>query len=362
MEKKLFVIACGGTGGHVSPGIAVGQRLMANGHRCVLLISQKTVDRQLCAAYPMFQIIAMPGIGLTVGRWAWFRCCLAAVKNVLQAWRLLRSMRADAVIGFGGFSNVGVVVAAALLRKPCVLHEANRVMGRTVRWLGICATRLYVPQQVICGRFWKKLLGSKMQTCGFPLRQEMHKVDRSEAKRHLGFDASRPLLVVMGGSQGARALTQWVVDHADTLLERNIQVLCLTGLQAVIPETAPLGCKFLSFSDRMAWVYSAADLMVCRAGAGTIAELIRCETPSILVPFPQAADGHQLANARALQQQGGCEILKQTHMDQLWERVVSLLSGPHQLQTYAQALRRMDTTDWADWLAKAVVTLEDHFS
>lgn len=456
IQSKHFLIACGGTGGHLSPGIAVAQELTARGHRCKLLISEKRVDQTLCGAYPELTFIPLPGIGFSGKISNLPRCFLAAFKNIAQSFRLLRQTRADAVIGFGGFTNVGIVLAAKFLRKPCFLHEANRIPGRAVRTLGRWATTVYVPE------IFQKQQHLRMKICGFPIRREFQKIDKIVAKQRLGFDPKKPLLVVVGGSQGARVLTQWARKHSGDFKKRDIQLLCLTGVRnniegvadtevgcasvsemtkkcgnkvgqrtkavasaikletdnsgaiqktAVIPEggdgawrnetvasevnfsdtandknkafelktehvakkehpsselsdtlssAKPFvsvglegsSVRFIPFCHQMHIVYSAADAVIGRAGAGTIAELTVCETPSILVPLPTSADGHQRANAHAFEQQGGCVCLEQNDLPKLWGKTLELLLNKEKREAISERLRELHYED----ATKAMVT------
>lgn len=447
VQPKHFLIACGGTGGHLSPGIAVAQELTARGHRCKLLISEKRVDQTLCRAYPGLTFIPLSGVGFSGKLLALPRCLWATFKNILQSFRLLRQSKADAVIGFGGFTNVGIVLAAKFLRKPCFLHEANRIPGRAVRLLGRWATTVYVPE------IFQKQQHLRLKVCGFPIRREFQKIDKTIAKQNLGFDPSKPLSVIVGGSQGARALTRWTEEHIEDFKKQNFQVLCLTGVQnndegatetgcasvsemtrkcgdkagqrtkavaspikpetdnggaiqktAVIPErggavrrnetvasevnfsgtagdksktfglktehianestssvlsdarssfaepSVPVGLeepsvRFIPFCRKMHIVYSAADAVIGRAGAGTIAELTYCKTPSILIPLPTSADGHQLANARAFEHRGGCVCLEQNELPKLWEKVLELLLSKEKRSEMSERLRELHPED-----------------
>ena len=345
-QPKHFLIACGGTGGHLSPGIAVAQELTARGHRCKLLISEKRVDQALCGAYPELTFIPLSGVGFSKKLSNLPRCLWAAFKNIVQSFRLLCRTRADAAIGFGGFTNVGIILAAKFLRKPCFLHEANRIPGRAVRTLGRWATTVYVPE-VFSGQ--PQL---KQKPCGFPIRREFKKLDKAVAKKEFGFDPKKLLLVIVGGSQGARVLTQWAREHIEDFKRHNLQLLCLTGMRndgegAADAESiaSDPSVRFIPFCHQMHIVYSAADLVIGRAGAGTIAELTVCETPSILIPLPTSADGHQLANARAFEQQGGCICLAQSDLTKLWGKALELLSNKEKRSEISERLRELHRED-----------------
>ena len=346
IQPKHFLIACGGTGGHLSPGIAVAQELTARGHVCELLISEKRVDQTLCRAYPELTFIPLSGIGFSKKISNLPRCLWATFKNILQSFRLLRQTKADALIGFGGFTNVGIILAAKFLRKPCFLHEANRIPGRAVRTLGRWATTVYVPE------IFPNQPQLKQKPCGFPIRREFQKIDKTVAKQQLGFDPKKLLLLVVGGSQGARVLTQWAREYSVDFKQHDIQLLCLTGVmnggentEVTASFASDLSFRFIPFCHQMHVVYSAADLVIGRAGAGTIAELMHCETPSILIPFPASADGHQRANARAFEQQGGCVCLEQNDLPKLWGKALELFSDKEKRFEMSERLRELHPED-----------------
>ena len=172
------------------------------------------------------------------------------------------------------------------------------------------------------------LSGPRVRPGGFPLRAEMRPVDRAAARRALGFPAEGRLLLVVGGSQGAAALNRWAEQLAPELAAQGCHLLCLTGPGGA-ERTDAHGAgvaRYLPFCDRMAEAYSAADLAVSRAGAGTLAELAACGTPAVLVPYPRAADDHQTANARAREAAGGAVLVRESELGGLRDRVDRLLS------------------------------------
>ena len=337
---KTFVIACGGTGGHLSPGIAIAEELMSRGHKCILIISHKHVDQKLCAAYPQIPFIQFPGIGFSKKIYIWPKFFYLLGKNFIKALRLLKSIKADAVIGFGGFTNMGVMLAAAFLHKPCFLHEANQKVGKAIRTLGPIATKIYLPD----GVFLKNVLAQKISYMGFPLRREIQKINKLVAREKLGINSKKKLIVFTGGSQGAKIFNQWVLENFESLFQYNINVICLTGVgnQKQVIERNTCKLSFMPFSQEMHILFSAADLVVSRAGAGTIAELTQCETPSILIPYPFAAENHQLANALAFEQSGGCLVLEQKQMYQLKDEIMRLLSETELLHDMSFNLHQLN--------------------
>ncbi|MEY4941660.1 MAG: hypothetical protein RIQ93_3395, partial [Verrucomicrobiota bacterium] len=172
----------------------------------------------------------------------------------------------------------------------------------------------------------------------------------------LGLDPRQRVLVLLGGSQGSGALNDWVRRQFPLLAAEGIQVYCVMGMSKGREEVvegrtktgAPVRAVFAAFSDHMADLLSSADLVVSRAGAGTLAELIRCETPAILVPFPEAADDHQRANAEYFERQGGGVVVEQTHLDRLGAEVLAIIFDDWFLRKFHGNLRRMDRTNSLD--------------
>jgi UDP-N-acetylglucosamine--N-acetylmuramyl-(pentapeptide) pyrophosphoryl-undecaprenol N-acetylglucosamine transferase len=349
-----FLIACGGTGGHLSPGIALAEGLNARGHETRLLISRKRVDARLIAKYPQLRFDCIPGAPFSLRPVGLARFCWQQAAALGFSARLIRAWRPDLITGFGGFTTAGLIVVAALFRRPVALHEANRVPGRAIRVLGGLARRLYLPP----GVHLKRVRLAGVRYVGLPVRREIVALPRETAQIRLGFDPAQKLLVILGGSQGASALNQWVRDRLERLAAEGIQVCCVTGLDKGGDEVGArqsnggraVKAVFLPFCDDVATLLSAADLVVSRAGAGTIAELIRCATPAILVPFPQAADNHQWANARSFEQQGGGIVLDQQNLGDLDREVREVIFNDSLLHKFRENLRRMDRANSLDFI------------
>ncbi len=355
-----FLISCGGTGGHLSPGIALAEGLRAQGHESVLLISLKKVDARLSEKYPQLRFERMPGTGFSWRPLALLRCIVSQTQAFWFCWRLLRRTRPEAVVGFGGFTSAPVVLAAAVAGVPAALHESNRVPGLAIRTLGRLARRVYLPPGIRI----RSIRAAATRHVGLPVRREIVRQPQAAARAALGLDPHQRLLVVLGGSQGASSLNDWAREQLATFALEGIQVYVVTGLGkgregAVELKTktgAPIRAVFVPFSDRMAELMSAADLVVSRAGAGTLAELIRCETPAILVPYPQAADDHQRANAAYFERQGGGIVVAQPQLGQLRAEVLDVIFNDWLLRKFRGNLQRMDR---ANSLALMLSDLED---
>jgi UDP-N-acetylglucosamine--N-acetylmuramyl-(pentapeptide) pyrophosphoryl-undecaprenol N-acetylglucosamine transferase len=341
-----FLISCGGTGGHLSPGISLAEGLAARGHESVLLVSQKKVDARLLEKYPQLRFERMPGTGFAWHPLKLARCLGSQLRAVFFCLRLLRETKPDGIVGFGGFTSAPVVLAGWLGSVPVALHESNRVPGMAIRTLGRFAQRVYLPPGIRV----PSIRPAATRHVGLPVRREIVRQSPAAARTALGLDPNLRTLVILGGSQGASALNDWVRDRLEFFASEGIQVYCVTGLgkgrdgivELKTKTGAPVRSVFVPFSDRMAELMSAADLVVSRAGAGTLAELIRCETPAILIPYPQAADDHQRANAAFFERQGGGIVVAQTGMAQLDAEVLDVIFNDWLLRKFRANLQRMD--------------------
>lgn len=348
----LFLISCGGTGGHLSPGISLAEGLQARGHETLLLISQKKVDARLSENYPHLRFLRMPGSGFGWHPVTLAKCAVSQARAVRFCLRLIRTHRPAAIVGFGGFTSAPLVLAGRIAGVPSALHESNRVPGRAIRTLGRFARRVYLPP----GISLPAVRSAATRHVGLPVRREIVRQPAGEARTALGLDPRQRVLVVLGGSQGASPLNDWARDALPAFAAEGIQLYVVTGLGkgregAVESRTAagdPVRAHFVPFTDRMAAVLSAADLVVSRAGAGTIAELIRCETPAILVPYPQAADDHQRANAAWFAQEGGGLAVAQTELGELRSIALGALRNDAWLRGCREHLKRMDRANALD--------------
>ncbi len=344
------LISCGGTGGHLAPGIALAEGLVARGHTCWLLISHKRVDARLVQKYPHLAFIKVPGAPFSLKPIGFFRFLAGQMNGVFTSARLLKRLQPDLVVGFGGFSSAGISVAAFLRKIPLVLHESNRIPGRAVRFLSrFGPARVYLPAGVRVG----SLSAGRIRYFGCPVRKEIVRMPMQKSRAALGIDEKAKLLVILGGSQGATVLNEWAETNFAHLAQEGISLYCVAGLnkgeerkiEAPTRNGGVATATFVPFSDRISELLSAADLVVSRAGAGTIAELIRCRVPAVLIPYPYAADDHQKANALFFEQQGGGVVVDQARIADLTKEVLEVIFNDWLLQKFRGNLQRMDRGD-----------------
>lgn len=340
LQGKTFLIMAGGTGGHVFPALACAQELIQRGAKVHWLGSQKGMERDLVgrAGLPM-SLISVEGLR-GKGKLALLAAPFKLSQAVLQALAVVRRVRPDCVLGMGGFASGPGGFAAWLLRRPLVIHEQNAIAGYTNRILARFAT-------IVLEAFPNSFGTGLAQCVGNPVREDIASLDAPE--RRLGQRHERLRLLVLGGSRGAAAINE-CVPRALALLDENLrpEVIHQSG-QGQLESTqqaytaAGVRGEVRPFINDMKSVYDWADLVVCRAGALTLAELCSAGLGAVLVPYPHAVDDHQTANARYLEQNGAAVLMPQAQMtpQRLATELAALLGDRQQLVRMAQAARQL---------------------
>lgn len=321
------LIAAGGTGGHIYPGITAAQRLLARDPKVDVLFvgNPDGLEAELVrkAGFPFAGVVArsLPrrvSVGALKTGWT-------AVKAVEQSLRIVRRFRPRVALGTGGYVSGPVMAAARLAGVPVVIQEQNAFPGLTSRMLGRLAHTVALGSGAAAKHFTK---ARRVVVTGNPIRHDIVARSRPDAYKRLGLDPRSFTLLVFGGSQGGASLNEAMLQAAPGLEASGVQVLWQTGpagFPAVVESLGlaaerkaaggPAGAAgrgrlhVLPFIDDMASAYAAADLVVCRAGAITLAEIAARGLPAVLVPYPFAAEGHQLANARAVEAAGAATVL-----------------------------------------------------
>ena len=311
--KTPFVaIACGGTGGHLFPGLAVAGELKKRGCRTALLISPKEIDRQAVQGTGDIEIFTLPAVGLQNRNYVSFAGSF--VKSLFAARKIFRQCKPDAVLAMGGFTSAPPVLAARGLGAKTFLHESNTIPGRANRFLARFVNEAFVgfPES------GSRLRVRKTTHTGTPVRPQFQPRAAGECRQALGLEPSRPTVLVTGGSQGASGINEIILAALPLLADRSStwQWLHLTGspqFEKVKQTYAERGLKAVvhPFLAGMDLALGAATVAVSRAGASSLAEIAAVRLPSLLIPFPAAADNHQFHNARAFAVTGAARSLEQ---------------------------------------------------
>jgi UDP-N-acetylglucosamine--N-acetylmuramyl-(pentapeptide) pyrophosphoryl-undecaprenol N-acetylglucosamine transferase len=327
--KTPFVaIACGGTGGHLFPGLAVAAQLQQRGCGVALLISPKDVDQQAVKSAPGMDIFTLPAVGLQNGNY--FNFAASFVKSLFAARKIFNLRRPVAVLAMGGFTSAPPVFAAKDTGIPAFLHESNTIPGRANRILSRFVNGAFVGFPEAAARLKKR----NVTVTGTPVRPEFQPQDAAKCRHALGLEPNVPAILVVGGSQGAHGLNEMILSALPPLQERGrparefgsggehaggppaLQFLHLTGardFEKVKTAYAERGLKavVIPFLAEMHLALGAATACVSRSGASSLAEIAAMRLPALLVPFPAAADNHQFFNASAFEKTGAAKLLEQ---------------------------------------------------
>ncbi len=321
---KKIVLTGGGTAGHVTPNIALIPRLEALGYEISYIGSYEGIEKKLISDY------GIPYYGVSTGKFRRyfdpknFSDPFRVLKGCSQAKKLLRQLQPDVIFSKGGFVSVPVIKAAAKLKIPCIIHESDLTPG--------LANRICIPSaSKICCNFpetLKYLPEGKAILTGSPVREELMHGDREAAFRLCGFDNSRPVIMVMGGSQGANAINKVVREALPRILP-DFQVIHICGSEKVdnLMLSTPGYKQFEYVRSELKDLFAITDLVISRAGANAICELLALRIPNLLIPLPASVSrGDQLLNAASFESQGYSTVLQEENLDE-----DSLLDALHQL-------------------------------
>lgn len=343
---KRIMIMAGGTGGHVFPALAVADVLKQQGVSVFWMGTARGIEARLVpeAGYPLttISVQGLRGNGLL----GWLLAPFKLLKAVYEAIRVLRVIRPELVLGLGGFASGPGGVAAWLLRMPVVIHEQNAVPGLTNKLLSRLAKRVLegFPSSF-----------ANAQWVGNPVRKSIAMMSEPTLT-----DRESLHVLVIGGSLGAKALNTIVpkaLAAVDESLQLEVKHQCGEKHLAVCQQNynqAGVEAEVVSFIDDMAEVYQWADLIICRAGALTIAEVAAAGVASILVPYPYAVDDHQTHNASTLVTSGSALLIKEAELsvELLTEKITMLLKDKKRLYAMAVSARQHAKPEAAETIAE----------
>ena len=346
------ILAGGGTGGHVIPALAIAQELRARYSAEVKFVgTARGLETKLVPAagfeLALIEVGALKNVGWTTRLSTLWQLPGA----VLRSRRMIRKFRPDVVIGVGGYASGPAVLAAEMAGVPTLLFEPNRVPGFAnrivVRWASAAAvhfeeTRRFFPNAVVTG---------------VPVRKEFFSIPSR-------FGDAPPTLLVFGGSQGAAALNRVMMESTAALKQAGWRLVHQTGerdynqVQAAYQQSG-ISAEVTPFIDRMPEAFARADLLLCRAGAATVAEITAAGKPAILVPFPRAADDHQRRNAEALAQAGAALLIPEAELTSAGpvKTVGELLADKKRLGKMAAAARTLSHPNAAQDIAEMAARL-----
>ena len=333
------ILAGGGTGGHVIPALAIAQELQRRYQAEVLFIgTARGLENRLvpAAGFPL-QLVKVGALN-RVSLATRIRTALDLPRAIFTAAGMLNNFQPDIVIGVGGYASGPAMLAAIMKHTPTLAFEPNLVPGFANRMIASFVSAAAVHFQQTADHFRDAVV------TGVPVRPAFFKIARKL------YSPGSPTLLVFGGSQGARAINQAVIRSLPELVRRlpALHVIHQTGereyneVQAAYAGIA-ISSEVHRFIDDMPAFFSRADLVLCRSGASTVAEIAAAGKPAIFVPFPRAADDHQRRNAEAMEQANAAVVLEETKLDEVWlvDTIDALLEDPARLARMSDAARAM---------------------
>ena len=315
-KNPYVAIACGGTGGHLFPGLAVAEQLKQRGCDVALLISPKDIDQQGVKSASGMEIFTLPAVGLQNRNY--FSFAGSFVKSLFAARKIFRQRKPSAVLAMGGFTSAPPIFVAKEMGVKTFLHESNTIPGKANRFLARFVDEAFVGFPEAAAR----LRAKKTSVTGTPVRPQFSvRRDSVEPKSAgcrtaLGLEPNLQTILVIGGSQGARGLNDLILSALPLLAGKNWQWLHLTGANdfekaKVFYAAQKIKAVVKPFLAEMDLALGAATACVSRAGASSLAEIAAMRLPSALVPLPTAADNHQMTNAVAFEKTGAARLLEQ---------------------------------------------------
>lgn len=360
MNENLTLALCGGgTGGHIIPALAVGREFVrqVSDARLIYIGNPGSLEERLAKSHsieffpievkPLRRGVIFPNLTMP----------FLAVSSIIKAGRILRSNKVNLVFGSGGFSSWPGCAAARFGGMPYFLTDGNAFPGLVTRLLGRKASRIYIAFSEIKNNF--KNPADNFLLTGFPVSEAIGKLTKSEARVKLGIRQDKTTILVTGGSGGARSINKAVSQIKQYLLAKDYNLIWQTGnLWDTDKETVheSLGqmliAKFFEPS-RMAEALSAADLAITRCGIMTLSELAVAGLPAVMIPFPFSAEGHQEANARAIESSGGGVMIRDTELtpEKLFDTIESLLESDR-LKSMQEGILRFARPDAASRIVR----------
>ncbi len=360
-----FLIAGGGTAGHINPGIAIAKYIKEKQPDAEIIFvgTERGLEKRL---------VPREGFELKFIKVRGFRRklsfdTLVALKELLdgisQAGAVIKEFKPDIVIGTGGYVCGPVLFVAARKKIPTLVHEQNAFPGITNRILS-----RFVDTVAISFKESEKFFSAakKLVLTGNPIRREMLKIDRKAAREKLGIKEHTPVIVAFGGSRGAEKINQALVEMIrDYLKEVDCKVIFATGesqfdkINMQLEGISNKAAEVVPYIYDMASVMASADLVVCRAGAITIGELTALGVPSIMIPSPYVTANHQEHNARALEKQGAAKVILEKDLSGklVYQEMISLIRDERRLREMAANAKRVGVRDAIEKIYEIIVKL-----
>ncbi len=338
-----IIITGGGTLGHIYPGLAIADKLREKDE--ILFIGTTNGIES--------EVIQKEGFnfkGIDVQGWSGrkVKFIIKLITGFFVGIKYLKEFKPDIVIGMGGYASLPVVLGAVLLKIKTLIHEQNLIPGKATRLLAKFVDKVAISF-IESNQY---LPAKKIEVTGNPIRAEIGKVSRQEALAKFNLATDKFTLLIFGGSKGAHRINEVMKEVIDFLPEDKVQIIWAVGEKdyLIIKEfTSKTKLKIVveKFFYDLPMAYQSADLVVCRAGATTLAEIIACNLPAILIPYPYATDNHQEHNAKLLLEKGAAMMIKESELssEKLTKAIFELVQNRNKLNTMTKNYQSLKTTD-----------------
>lgn len=362
-NKRISILfAAGGTGGHLFPAIAIADEIkrLQPGVEILFVGTKKKIESRVVPEknYAL-RTIWISGFHRKF-HWSNVLFPLKVFVALMQSFFIIQKFKPDVVIGTGAYVAGPVLFVAAVLGVPTVVHESNSYPGVTTRFLSRRATKVFITFETT--KKWLRRFDN-IELVGNPTRNELGTVPREEAAAFFNLDPKKKTLLVFGGSLGAASINRTITEIVHELIQAGIQLIWQTGEREfddiVSSKRLPHGAVWIgTFIDKMEYAYAAADLVMCRAGATTLAELTRVGKPAILIPYPHAAANHQIVNARVLVEAGAAEmILDHEVQAQAKEKIMGVILNDETLKRMSHNSLRLGRPEAGREIAQKILQL-----
>ncbi|MDR0926188.1 MAG: undecaprenyldiphospho-muramoylpentapeptide beta-N-acetylglucosaminyltransferase [Ignavibacteria bacterium] len=356
---KKILIAAGGTGGHLFPAIAVTEKLKEKFGSEIDFIFFGRDDKLEGRIVPElgYRLVTTKVTGLTRDLLTLNSLLLPfrIFSSIVKLCYIIRKERIDAVLCAGAYLSYPAGVAASLCHRKLYLMESNINPGKTITMLANRADTLFATFDATA-RYFNDVVKKKIKTCGNPVRQQiLADVDKHKALEKFGLDKNKPVVLIFGGSLGAKPINDAIINALDKFANCPYQVIWQTGSANLYNIDLPDNVKLVTFIDDMASAYAAADLVVSRSGATTVSELTIVGKASVLVPLPSASNNEQMFNAKYLESSNSALVVNNEDIvKKLFPIVNELMSSPQRLLDMATSAKAMGKPDAGDKIADII--------
>lgn len=370
MEEELrIIISGGGTGGHIFPAVSIANALKAKRPDARILfvgaLGRMEMQRVPAAGY---DIVGLPVCGFDRKHlWRNIAVLWKLAKSQLKARHIIKEFRPQVAVGVGGYASGPTLKVAGMMGIPTLIQEQNSYAGVTNKLLAQKAEKICVAYEGM-ERFFP---AGKIIMTGNPVRQDLldRQTDRNEAIRSFGLDPEKKTILIIGGSLGARTINQCVLSHLDLIRSSGVQFIWQTGKIYIddarrrVAEARELPMLHVTdFISRMDLAYSAADLVISRAGAGSISEFCLLRKPVVLVPSPNVAEDHQTKNALALVDKGAALYVKDSEaQEKMLATAIDAVNDAPRLRTLSENIAKLAFYNSADRIADEVLALAANY-